>query len=96
MLRVGVAHSTVWTHNHDALMHMHNTFYTHVVLQAMIDQTTLGHRLLKEQFGDGGIPKVSANVSLVLGNEFYLLCSVAFPTSCLMDNRLCVTILLST
>ena len=35
---------------------MHDEAATHYV--AMVDQTTLGHRLLKEEFGDGGVPTV--------------------------------------
>lgn len=35
---------------------MHDEAATHYV--AMVDQTTLGHRLLKDQFGDDGIPTV--------------------------------------
>ena len=36
---------------------MHDEAATHYV--AMIDQTTLGHRLLKEAFGEAGVPSVA-------------------------------------
>ena len=35
---------------------MHDEAATHYV--DMVDQTTLGHRLLKEEFGDAGVPSV--------------------------------------
>jgi alpha-mannosidase len=36
---------------------MHDEAATHYI--GMVDQTTLGHRLLKEEFGDAGIPTVA-------------------------------------
>jgi hypothetical protein len=48
-----------------ALLERTDEAATHYV--AMVDQTTLGHRLLLDEFGDAGIPRVAWQVCLAAG-----------------------------